>query len=447
MATVRLPEIPEGEYLEDHVAAHLQCGGFYTEKSLIERGETEIMEIDIMAWKPDDRPPQHTLFEVKGGKWGFSDIFKVYGWKTYLQPRALGAAYLIAPRGNRTEKVIEYIQNKCRDMELVLIAHDDLASLESNLKELGLTLPKKNQLDHAIWRFSFWLERQMQKVVTNSRRSLRENRGPGEIYKYQELIRNGFLQARDVRERLAILYRSHFDHPFLAMSVAAELDGSEWDAENPSPGTHWRNALHNCKHPLIQAAMYHEHRAKLDILKGAVEFALLKKYDALPPKRTIKILDGEIPGDFLPGSFHSSVQEMQSIEGFEKFAVLWQSFLWKWGGFFLMDKEKEEKSALAKEIGIDVASVDSAMDLYDDLFPIERGWFHEFQGTRVLKLFPCQFRGIGVFYRRLRMGAESLGEAYGSLPHQYLVNNLTRWNNSTVELLQYGASNENSPGA
>ena len=76
MSVVKLPEIPAGLYLEDYVAAFLQCGGFYTEKSLVESGETQVMELDIMAWKPADQPPQHALFEVKGGDWGFSDIFK-----------------------------------------------------------------------------------------------------------------------------------------------------------------------------------------------------------------------------------------------------------------------------------------------------------------------------------------------------------------------------------
>ena len=441
MTTIHLPKLPEGEYLEDYVAAFLQCGGFYTEKSVIESGETQVMELDILAWKPTDQPPQHTLFEVKGGDWGFPDIFKVYGWKTYLEQRGVNVAYLIVPRGERDEKVVEYIREKCSDIGMKLLVNDDISSLEANLKEYSLTPQSTNRLDHGVWRFSFWLERQMQKVVSNNRRSLRDNQGPKEVYAYQEMIRNGLVQARDVRERLASLYKAHFEHQWLPKSVAAELDTGQWNSENPSSGTHWNDALYKCKHHLIQAALFYQHRARLDILKGAVEFTLLLKHDALPPERRVRFLGIEHPADFLPSSFHNAVRKLQLINGFEKTPLLWQSFLWKWGGFFLVDHEAEEKATLAQEVGMTVDAVDAALEIYDVLFPVDGGWFQDIQGTRMLKLFPCQFRGIGAHYRYRRQGASSLREVFGELPHRYLVRNLGTWINSTVSLLQYGTSN------
>ena len=203
MTTITLPQIPAGVDLEDYVAAFLQCGGFYTEKSLVESGETQVLELDILAWKPFDHQPQHDLFEVKGGNWGFSDLFKVYGWKNYLEPRGVHEAYFIAPSGNRTERNLEYTRDKCAEIGITLVAHENLEDLDAKLKELGLTPHTTSQLDHGVWRFSFWLERQMQKVVSTHRRSQKGLQGPQEIYAYQELIRNGLLQARDVRERLA----------------------------------------------------------------------------------------------------------------------------------------------------------------------------------------------------------------------------------------------------
>lgn len=219
MSVVNLPKIPTGQYLEDYVAAFLQCGGFYTEKSLVESGETQVMELDIMAWKPVDQPPQHTLFEVKGGDWGFSDIFKVVGWKTYLGPQRVNAAHFIAPIGSKTAAVIEFTRNKCKDTGLGLITHADHSALVSHLKGFGLITSEPTELDHGTWRFSFWLERQMQKVVTQNRRIQKGKQGPEEVYVYQELIRNGFLQASDVRERLASLYAAHFDHQFLVVQL------------------------------------------------------------------------------------------------------------------------------------------------------------------------------------------------------------------------------------
>ena len=357
MTTITLPQIPEGEYLEDYVAAFLHCGGFYTEKSLIESGETQVLELDILAWRPSDHPPEHELFEVKGGGWGFPDVFKVYGWKSYLEPRGVEGAYIIAPSKGRTRRIIDYTRDKCAEIGIRLIVHDDLASLAASLKELDLTPQTTNPLDHGTWRFVFWLERQMQKVVSSYRNSQKSNQGPREIYAYQELIRNGLLQARDVRERLASLYQAHFDHQYLAKSVAFELDGGDWNAEDPPDGRHWREAMRESKHPLVQSGMYYQHRARLDILKGAVEFALLQKHEVLPPERTIKFLGLELPAEFLPSNFHNAVVDLQRIEGFEKVAVMWQSFLWKWGGFFLVDHEGEEKLALAEEFGLTVGAL------------------------------------------------------------------------------------------
>ena len=281
----------------------------------------------------------------------------------------------------------------------------------------------------------------MQKVVTTSRRIHRGKQGPESVYAYQELIRNGFVQASDVRDRLAGLYGAHFNHQSLARSVAAELDGGTWDPDTPPDGTHWSEALFHCKHPLVQAAMYYQHRARLDILKGAVEFALLKKHNALPPERIIKLLGIEMPANFLPPNFHRAVSDLQKIDQFEKATVLWQSFLWKWGGFFLKDHEADERIALAAEVDMTTAAVDEAIAIYDTLFPTPGGWFHDLQGTRILKLFPCQFRGIGARYRCELLGVDHPREAFGSMPYTYLVRNLSGWNNSTVELLTYGASN------
>ena len=150
MSTVSLPKLPTGSYLEDYVAAFLQCAGFYTEKNLVDSGETDVMELDIVAWKPHDQPPQHELFEVKGGKWGFSDVFKVLGWKTYLSGRGVNSAYLVAPSDSKSENVIEFMRDKCDEIGVKLIAHGDLPALELHLKQHGLTPVAANELDHAM---------------------------------------------------------------------------------------------------------------------------------------------------------------------------------------------------------------------------------------------------------------------------------------------------------
>lgn len=91
-----LPAVPRGKYLEDYVAALLQQSGYFVEKSAIERGETEVLELDIVTTQYVQQIPNRVLFEVKSGAWGFSDIFKLLGWQTYLSPERVDRAFFIA---------------------------------------------------------------------------------------------------------------------------------------------------------------------------------------------------------------------------------------------------------------------------------------------------------------------------------------------------------------
>ena len=422
-----LDSSPKKEDFEDYVAAFLQCGGFYTEKSVIDRGEEEMLELDIMAWKPSSGPPQHTLFEIKSGKWGFADIFKVLGWKIYLEPkRAIDEVYFITSgKGDKTDKRVRFAEQKSCEMGIKLVVPDELTSLGVELENQGLTAVATSSLEHDVWRYSNWLERKMQQKVSESRKHSGEQKGPDSVFTYQERIRSGFVLARSVGERLKSLYEAFQDHPKLSISVASEIGGAQWDQTDPPLGSHWMDALYKCKHPLVQVAMYNEHRARLDILKGAVEFALVEK-------KSLSSV-GEI--EFLPNNFHDAVKEIQAIDRFEKIPMLWQSFLWKWGGFFISDNECNELESLADEAGMSVEAADKALHLYDILFPFDKRWFTDSNGTNKLKLFPCQFRGLGVYYRCKNLGFELPGDAYGPSPHLHLVTDLRRWYQSTVKLI------------
>lgn len=134
-----------------------------------------------------------------------------------------------------------------------------------------------------------------------------------------------------------------------------------------------------------------------------------------------------------------AVENLSRIEGFEKIPLLWQSFLWKWGGFFLSDHEADEKATLAQEVGMTNQALEASFAVYDTLFRIPNGWFITNQGTKSLKLFPCPFKGVGAQYRLKKSGHATFNDAIGVSAHQYLMRNLVLWNNSAVELLHFGA--------
>lgn len=49
MNTGILPDLPIGDEFEEYISAFFQCGGFYMDRKLIERGEDEILELDIIT--------------------------------------------------------------------------------------------------------------------------------------------------------------------------------------------------------------------------------------------------------------------------------------------------------------------------------------------------------------------------------------------------------------
>jgi hypothetical protein len=433
----KLPDVPQGKELEDYVAALLQCAGYFVEKNIIERGRVEVLELDMVATDYIDDLPKRLLFEVKSGNWGFSDIFKLLGWKTYMGPDKIDSAYFVAT-GLNTDKPIDFFKEKCEQLGIFLLAVYDHNQIEQALIDTAIISNRCNELDHALWRYSLWIERVMLNTVANSRRSDHGTKGPDEVYNYQELVKNGIALTGDVRERVAALYEAHFNHQWLAKAVAAELDGTVYNADSaPEIGEHWRKALYNGDYLLIQAALYYQHKARLGILKGAVDYACLERTGTLPKEKVIKFLGLEMPVHPLPPNFHKTVEVVQSIEHFEKIPALWQIFLWKWGGFFLVDQEIDERSKLADEAGMPLDAANRALELFGDLFPVEGGWFTEVQGTRIIKLFPIPFRGIGAVMRLHQADSESYN-SFKSTKYLYLHVNLSRWNNSAAKLLGAG---------
>lgn len=85
-----------------------------------------------------------------------------------------------------------------------------------------------------------------------------------------------------------------------------------------------------------------------------------------------------------------------------------------------------------------VESAKAGLLLFDKLFPIDNGWFYEYQGTKVLKLFPCTFRGIGAYLRLRRINAKEY-KVFESPEFHYLAPNMLKWHNAAAELLNtYG---------
>ncbi|MEO1171058.1 MAG: hypothetical protein AAFX94_03255, partial [Myxococcota bacterium] len=191
-----LPEIPEGWVLEDLVAAALVTSGYYVDKSTTGRiGNTEFLELDVVATTYGDKFPKELVVEAKSGKWGFADIFKVFGWITYL---GLDSGLFFAT--SRKNRDLKALKAKGREVGVSVICPDstDSEGITRAFAESGFDVRADDEL-WTIWRFSFWVERRLIEVLRDTKKGNPTWKAPTLALDYLRLVRDTIFFEKDTR--------------------------------------------------------------------------------------------------------------------------------------------------------------------------------------------------------------------------------------------------------
>jgi len=431
-----LSKNPSGYELEDFVATHLAARGRFVETGVTERDPTDILELDVVWTDYDhDEALRHPV-EVKSGRWGLGDLFKFYGWSRYL---SLGPGWYFAR--SLPERIDPAsLRRLCERLDITLCHVHNLEETTAIFEGLGLPEPPVNWLP-TVWRFSYWIQRRLlaalgraieTKVCPNVARRARD---------YQKLINDAVFFETDPTARVSSLMDAHWAHPQLARSAAAELAGLGVHFGNPPRSNQFKQALYEGRYFPVQACLYLEHRARLGILKAAVDYLVARQAGRLP-STVLRIFGTDLVlKDWnLYQAFQRVVEQLEGHPNFRRYPVFWQTFLWSWGGFILTDREDAELDQLSVETGVPREQVDSALSLWDGLFPIDGGWFVQPSGdTRLqLKLMPAAIRGQGA-YRRLRLGGV---ETYQELGLTDLTRDRSTCDHNTVVRLLDGGEEE-----
>jgi hypothetical protein len=198
-----LPDVPKGKELEDFVAAYFQSTGHYVEKSIIEEGETEVLELDAVITAFDNGVPESALVEVKSGSWGFPDAFKVRGWMDYL---TIPKGVLVTT--GKSPSSLDFRRQNMDSFGVQLIYIQDITNAEAAFAAAGY--PNiSSKLSFAIWRFSFWVERRLLEVLRKIRKSNPSDNGPKNALRYYSLVNNGVFFIQDPRDRVSNLYHAY----------------------------------------------------------------------------------------------------------------------------------------------------------------------------------------------------------------------------------------------
>jgi len=420
-----------GKEFEEFISAYFQSSGLYVERNIVDRDIEEILELDVITTDYNQTPPLIKILEIKSGKWGFPDVFKLRGWMDYLK---FSSALLIV---NNNKDHIEFIKEKSSTLSI------DIAVVE-NLEETATALfdfyPSEdiNQADVMLWRFSYWTEKNLLRYLNQKKKAQKDRKSYWALEKYYNEISNGLFFTESIVERVEKLYASYREHPRISAQCASEIVGGDFEDKNATiPTKVFSETFYTCVLNDLQISTFIEHRSRLALLKNAVDFKLYENAGITSKTEGYYHESFGVKFNFLPHTFNVGLEQISTHKYFHRYAVFWQWFLYYFGGFILLDYESQEYELLSEKTGIPVDEIPKAFDAYQILFPLEDGWFKTVSNSniRFLKMFSVPFMGIGANVRRL-MYTETGKFDDLKVTGLHTFNDLIKWNNLVVELLK-----------
>lgn len=436
---VSLPELPKGKEFEEYISAVFQCGGYYVERNITNRDIEDILELDIVVTNYCNEIPDIRLVEVKSGDCGFSDLFKVRGWMHYL--KFSDGMFIAKNKGNK----FKLSQEVANSLNIDLFSVDNLKESPKILNKF-ISDENVDSVDIAMWRFSYWLERSLIDHLYYQARSNPEKICFQTLKKYYFQLNSSIFFMENIVKRLSSLYETFLDFPLISARCANEMIGKLFVEDHRSlPRDIFQKTFFDCEYNTIQISTFIEHRARLALLKNAVDYKIYEKNGEIDKikNETTDVLDFFGVDlvfslmDSLPPSFRNGLDELSNHKYFSRYPVFWQWFMWIFGGFILLDYEEEEYNLLSKKTGIPVNEIPNALKAYELLFPKEDGWFIGPSSTsniKQMKMFPVPFKGIGSMYRKHNY-TENKNYAELGLTRSYTKEDMKKWHNLAIQVL------------
>lgn len=413
-------------HFEDTVAALFAASGYVVQRRLRMRDPDELLELDTVATDYRSDPPRTIVIECKAGRrWGWNDIFHLLGRMRFLGITE-GAVFARQLPGGRT---LAGLNKHTAPHQIQCLLLDDDARVVDSFTNAGYAAEVRPDR-FEIWRYAFALERavvsfvEKQKKIADTSSNLR---AAVALARYYEAINSKIFFQPNLYDRLQRLYSLWQESPRLALGCALEIQGKPFDPNaQDSSNTVIREALYEGKHDLVQAAMFIEHRARLAVLKAVVDLIIA----GTTPRPIILVKGAPVFTEwhFLPSNVREGLGELQDSATFRQLAVLWQQFLWTFGGFILEDRRAKELRALAKASGTSKAAANAGLRAFDLLFPLPNSWHWKANNSqcRLVRMVPTPFQGLGAYYRKVLYKKERFEEF--QFP-DYTGQDLAKWNN------------------
>lgn len=425
---IELPKIPKDKDYEDYLCAYLQAGGLYVERSIIHREVEELLELDIITTDFQQDSAENLLIEIKSGDWGFSDIFKIRGWLTYLHYDK--GCFIV----QKSRPSISYFQDKAKELNIRLIDNSDLTKTKETLSSFFNIEPEKAEIETI--RFAYLLERKQLAQIKQLKKKFPGLKSYQNLDDYFYKTISGSFFSRDPIRRINKLFDTFIKYKNITAKICHELNGGDFDDDITELSSKcFSDTFYKAENNILHVSLYVEHLARVTILKCAIEHLI----DRLKGNYDPKDIFNQLEYLTLPNTIKTGLTEITKDEYFYLYPRFWQFFTYVFGGFILTDIEEKEFELLSKKTGIPVEEIPNAFDAFDKLFPRNGGWFFKFPKSSIRwhSLFPISFCGLGANYRRLVYTDEKdYDNLYKLLSDDKTSFDLSKWNNLAYEILK-----------
>ena len=422
---ITLPTYPSGEQYEDFVVASLKALGYFTESRLtLREGGKEVLELDVVATPAGAAGNKRELFEAKKDAFHFTNIFKLFGQRTYLHIHGACLVGLYAPDPLH----MPIFEARGAEMGIRMCNYKldgEIASLAPPANHLTA-----DQRQHAA--AATWFQ-QIGKRLCDAALFAECKLRPGILVcqtarTYAFNVRASFFRPSPL-SRAEALYGAYSGAPKLSGEavklIANEVHLSEQDV--------WKRLNDTDAWPWIQSLMQAETTARLTIIKNAMDDVVER--GALPPPQGALKIGGvklPIPLHSLPNSFKDGLAFVQQHVHGPQLPYLFQVFAELLGGF-LAYQDDDELTLVETLTGIPKGAVVDCVKIFDRFFAPAGGTMFYVQGNELLcmKMIPGTARGGGAFFRRTVLGLQDYERKYPKMG--WLI---ARWHNALYALLE-----------
>lgn len=427
---IYLEKIPKEKDYEDYLCAYLQSGGLYIEKNIIHREKKEeLLELDILTTSFKEEETKNLLVEIKSGKWGFNEIFKIRGWMTYLHYD--NGCFIV----QKNRPSISYFKNKAKELNIELIDNSDLSKTKENLSNLFEIEPHKEDVE--VIRFAYLIERKQLAVLKQRKRSSPEIKSFSELDDYFFKINSGSFYSRSPLRRIGQLFEYYLKNKNITAKICHELNGGNFEDEVTKLSQKcFKKIFYKGENSILHTSLLIEHLGRLTILKSVIEY-LINQTD----NEDLDTIDIEEAIDLmkLPSTIATGLKEISKEKYFYLYPIFWQFFTYVFGGFIITSMEAEEIEVLSNRTGIPKEEIPNAFDSFNKLFPRKNGWFVKIPNTSLKwhNFFPLSLSGLGANFRRfIYTEDKSFDSLYKNFPNDKTNRDLSKWNNLAYQILK-----------